>query len=259
MRVIVPDEVDWREEEDPLVTFQLQNEKAPVISLVGAGGKTTVLEGLARAYLEAGREAVVTTTTHMFCPGDEWAFMEESVLVDGGGNEFDALKNFLAENKVVWIGKACGNGKMEGVCSAFFQQAAVLERPILIEADGARRLPVKMPGEWEPVIKPETTVVIGVMGMDGLGKKLKDVCFRSELAGALLEKSCEDQLSVADYIKIIVSRRGLRKGVSEDTRFIIVLNKVEDEERKMAALEIRAGLKEQTMDEVYLTCFGCKR
>src|SRR5690349_3861608 len=39
---------------------------APVISLVGAGGKTTALFQLAREYLHAGnKQVVVTTTTHL--------------------------------------------------------------------------------------------------------------------------------------------------------------------------------------------------
>ena len=40
----------------------------------------------------------------------------------------------------------------------------------MIEADGAKRLPLKVPGEWEPVIPDFTDLVVGVIGMDAVGR-----------------------------------------------------------------------------------------
>ena len=37
---------------------------------------------------------------------------------------------------------------------------------ILIEADGARMMPCKVPAAYEPVILPETDTVLGVLGLD---------------------------------------------------------------------------------------------
>lgn len=41
---------------------------------------------------------------------------------------------------------------------------------LLIEADGAKRLPLKVPEEWEPVIPELVDLLIGVVGMDALGE-----------------------------------------------------------------------------------------
>ena len=44
--------------------------------------------------------------------------------------------------------------------------------PVLIEADGAKRRPLKVPAEHEPVIPEMTTHVLSVYGLDSIGKKI---------------------------------------------------------------------------------------
>lgn len=53
---------------------------------------------------------------------------------------------------------------------------------VIIEADGARRLPVKFPAAREPVIRPETTHTIVVAGLSALGKKPEEIVHRYALA-----------------------------------------------------------------------------
>lgn len=54
--------------------FPFLKEKKHVISLVGAGGKTTLMYALAKCFTENGARTVVTTTTHIFRPeGRLWA------------------------------------------------------------------------------------------------------------------------------------------------------------------------------------------
>ena len=53
---------------------------------------------------------------------------------------------------------------------------------VIIEADGAHRLPVKFPAAREPVICPETTHTIVVAGLSALGKKPEEIVHRYALA-----------------------------------------------------------------------------
>ena len=46
---------------------------------------------------------------------------------------------------------------------------------MLIEADGAKCLPLKVPAEHEPVILPETTHVLSLYGMDAVGGVMEKV------------------------------------------------------------------------------------
>lgn len=41
-----------------------------VIAFVGAGGKTTLIQKMARELQENGKKVIVTTTTHMYRPDD---------------------------------------------------------------------------------------------------------------------------------------------------------------------------------------------
>ena len=58
---------------------------------------------------------------------------------------------------------------------------------VLIEADGAKRMPCKAP-DWrdEPVLLPQCDTVLAVAGLSALRHPLREVCFRAELAAELL-------------------------------------------------------------------------
>ena len=60
---------------------------------------------------------------------------------------------------------------------------------ILVEADGAKRKPIKAPADYEPVIPSSTTLVIGVIGLDALGKAIdEETIHRCELFCSLTGK-----------------------------------------------------------------------
>lgn len=57
---------------------------------------------------------------------------------------------------------------------------------LLIESDGSRRLPLKAPHDHEPVIIDKSNIVIGVAGIDSVGKSIKDICHRKEVVCNIL-------------------------------------------------------------------------
>lgn len=48
---------------------------------------------------------------------------------------------------------------------------------VLLEADGAKRMPCKVPAAHEPVLLPESDIVLTVAGLSALGRPLREVCF----------------------------------------------------------------------------------
>ena len=52
--------------------------------------------------------------------------------------------------------------KMKAVSEVFFKEICELGVPVIVEADGARRMPCKVPAAHEPVIVPRTTTVCSV-------------------------------------------------------------------------------------------------
>ena len=51
---------------------------SPVISAVGAGGKTSSIRCLAQEYVERGQRVIVLTTTHMTAEDRPWFLLEPS-------------------------------------------------------------------------------------------------------------------------------------------------------------------------------------
>ena len=84
--------------------------------------------------------------------------------------------------------------------------------PVLIEADGARRMPLKVPAGHEPVIDPRTTHVVSLYGLDSLGQRFEDVCFRPT-GGSSVEKREERMRYRGGSGRACRVERGGEKGV----------------------------------------------
>ena len=212
-----------------LEAFDLAETTAPRISAVGAGGKTTTLKRLAAEYTDMGRKPIVTTTTHLFRE-DSPLFLEDPSV-----GEILAL---LDKEGCVFAGGKAGNGKIKSLPEEVLEAVLKLPNPVLIEADGAKMLPVKFPADHEPVILPQTTHVLYVCGMDAPGRKIKEVCFRAELAADFLGRSAEDILTPQDIAALAQSGLAGKKGVEEGMQYTVVLNKADTRERCRAALEV---------------------
>lgn len=246
MKLMLPNKIEWETNPSLLNALGLDKLSAPIVSLVGGGGKSSTLEQLAKEYESKGESAIVTTTTHMM-PPKQWTWcMDESVEI---------VDRYLAEENVLWIGLQNETGKMKSPSLGFLKTLTNKKLPMVIEADGAKRLPFKVPSEWEPVIIDESTMVIGVLGMDALRKPLKDMCFRYELAYKLLQKREDDLINKEDYVDVICNNWGLKKGIQKSMDYVVILNKVDDEQGMKDALSIRGMLKEQGINKVFLSSY----
>lgn len=220
---------------------------APVVSAVGAGGKTSTLRRLAQEYIADGQKVIVLTTTHMVAEDRPWFLLEPSEK---------KMRELLAAYGQAWVGTPAPGGKMQGVPCEFLDKIWKTGLPVLIEADGARQLPLKVPGEMEPVILPETTQVLSVYGLDAVGQKLGDICFRAERAAELLGKNITERITAADVAFLAASRRAGRKGCPEGAGYTVILNKADDERRREYALEICRMLQNKAVENVIVS--GCR-
>lgn len=246
MRLMLPGGTVWQTDPSLRNALGTLNMVAPIISVVGAGGKTSTIEYLAKEYETAGKKVIVTTTTKMFRP-EKWTWCKEESV--------EAVDKHLEKATVLWIGLPCEGDKMRSPQLLFLEQLQERQLPMLIEADGAKRLPFKIPGDQEPVILAGSHMVIGVLGMDALEKPIKEVCFRAALVASYLHKTEEDILTEEDYVTVIKSSEGLKKNVTKDMEYLVLLNKVEGEKRQEQALKIREMLQKQGIEKVYLSSF----
>lgn len=149
----------------------IEFERGDVVAFVGAGGKTSALARLAREYTAAGWRVLATTTTRI--ASDELALFPFACHRAYSG---EALALALDDHQCVFYYTEIKHGKVHGVAP---EQVRDLMREaradvILVEADGARRLPLKAPYAHEPVMPDGTTVIIQCAGFGALGQPLDD-------------------------------------------------------------------------------------
>lgn len=137
------------------------------ISFVGGGGKTTITEIMAAACRDRNKTVAITTTTKIFAKPPFRLFDHWMAKPD--------------ENNAVRIGKMLENGKLTGLIDSEIEALGKKFDVVLIEADGAKGLPLKYPAEYEPVISPLSQKIFIVAGVDALFRPFPDFVFRYEL------------------------------------------------------------------------------
>jgi len=217
-----------------------------ITALVGGGGKTTLLLRLARELAQSGARVIVSTTTHIFPPEGMPTSNPQDEKEAGAALERDSL---------VCFGKRAEQGKLTAPDLAIANMVNLADY-VLIEADGAKHLPLKAPAEHEPVIPPKTSLVLAVAGLDGAGKQICEVAFRPALYASLCGKTEEDEATALDIARVLTHPNGQRKGVPEGARFAVLLNKADDEARLNVALAVATELKQYPVERVVIAALN---
>ena len=212
-----------------------------VISIVGAGGKTSLMERLASEILAGGETVLVTTTTKIMMPRGEG---RERVLVSRDTGEIlnmakdllfpagrlTAAREYLPEQDKLVGFSAAEIGELE---------QGRLFNWILVEADGARRLPLKAPASHEPVIPPSSRWVIAVVGLDGIGKPLtEEWVFRSRLFADLTGLAPGAEITEESVAAALVREKGILKDCPLTALRYVFLNKADTEKRRVIGSRI---------------------
>src|SRR5579863_2367951 len=171
----------------------------PLISLVGAGGKTTTMYTLAHELAQKGKRVVTTTTTQIFTPASHET---EQLIVEAEPSRLlDMAKASLRQYRHITIaGSRNERGKLLSVpprvpALLLHQGAADV---VLIEADGARHRMIKAPAEYEPVILPETNLALLLMSAAAINQPLsEEIAHRPERIAALTGIQMGDTLTPA--------------------------------------------------------------
>ncbi|MCQ3807209.1 MAG: selenium cofactor biosynthesis protein YqeC [Acidimicrobiaceae bacterium] len=188
-----------------------------LVSLVGGGGKTTVLFALGA---QLAGTVVLTTTTKM---GRDRTGGHQPLV----GPTDDALRGELADRRVALAWGALSDRKALGVepqvCDRWFDLAG----HVVVEADGSRRMPFKAPLDYEPVVPSRTTTLVACVGAAALGTVISEQCQRPERVAAVAGCSPADRLTPERLAAVLLSDQGSRKGCPASARFAVVVNQVQ--------------------------------
>ncbi|MBK5240269.1 selenium cofactor biosynthesis protein YqeC [Clostridium sp.] len=194
--------------------------KSDIISIVGAGGKTTMMFKLAEE-LRGRNKVLVTTTTKIYVPlEDRYDF----ICTDS-----EMLQRYIhmKENGIYILGSGvnCEN-KILGLSKKELDELTQHFDYVLIEADGAKKKRLKAWNDSEPVIYSNTTKTVGIIDIQSLGLIINENnVHRSKLFCELTGAKQGETVQLEHLLKIIINPLGLFKaGLGEK---ILYINKVE--------------------------------
>lgn len=221
-----------------MLSAALGLEGARVISLCGAGGKTTLMFALAREFTARGERVLVTTTTKM-------------ARAEAAGPAPGARTAMLLFSGVTPDGRKL-NGIGPGLVDAL-SRTGEFDR-ILVEADGAARRPLKASAPHEPVIPSTTDALIAVGGLNGLGLPLQEAnVFRAEIWAQLTGTRLGSPVEARSIACMIVHAEGFFKRCPPGAKRVLFLNRADTPERLHAAtqvVELLAASRDHAPDRV---------
>jgi len=221
----------------------LELERSRLISLCGAGGKTTLMFSLAREFIAAGEQVLVTTTTKIARDeAEDWVSIEVGTVGDLLERAGALLQPAKRPGALIAYSGIGGDGyRLVGYAPEFVDELANARRfdRIVVEADGSARKPLKAPAEHEPVIAGATDALIIVAGMNGVGLPLDDAnLFRAEIWSKLSGLSLGSAISPESLARCVSHPDGLARGCPADARRLLFLNQADTPARQAAAKRV---------------------
>lgn len=196
-------------------------EKKDILSIVGAGGKTSTMFKLAEELRENNKVLVVTTTKIYVPPSNKYDF----ICTDK--KEFSKYAN-MKENGIYVLGTGINkNNKILELNEKGLDELSPYFDYILIEADGAKKKQLKGWSKYEPVIYGKTTKTIGIIDIQAVGMVVsEDKIHRSKIFCEITGVQEGDKVTIEHLSKLIIHPQGLFKK-SQGER-ILFINKTEE-------------------------------
>lgn len=204
--------------------LQITKNITQIISLVGAGGKTSIMFELAKELEQKNQRVLVTTTTKIYYPESDRNldifFLPLPINFSPKAGSITVIGKYLDEktNKIIGLN---------------YQEIKRLSTQFditIIEADGSKQKALKFPRAGEPVIHPDSNIVIGLIGLNCLGKAInKDNVHRHLLFRESLGYSENQIIQLDMLIDLIKYPLGLFKNTPIKSRKICILNQLDQQ------------------------------
>ena len=142
--------------------------RGDIVAFVGAGGKSSAILQAVRELEESAMPVLIAPTTKMFVREAE---MAGTVLICNDRHELRSKSAEMLDGQgAVVIGSTLlSKRRVKGVETDWVPDLAPKNGVTLVEADGARRRPLKGPAAHEPLLPDGATLVVAVGGVRALG------------------------------------------------------------------------------------------
>ena len=210
-----------------------------VVTLVGAGGKTTLMFALAQEFSSLGKSVVVTTTVKMYKKdagqADQTIFFKSVENLERQLMKYKGLRNVVSV-----VSEPTSTEKFRGIDPSAIDDLAKrkLADLVVVKGDGAGEKFFKAPDEHEPSIPSVTSLVIPVVGMKVAGRSLTSKnCQRPEIAAKLAGAKLGEMITPQVIARVLSHQKGGAKNAPSKARIIPLLNQIETEEELKIALK----------------------
>ncbi|MDK2587303.1 selenium cofactor biosynthesis protein YqeC [Romboutsia sedimentorum] len=196
----------------------LQLNKHEVISVVGAGGKTSLINYIANRY-RYNKKVLMTTTTKIYIPNKD---VYDDMYMVGAKTGITIPKTV----GVTVVGKYIRGEKIVGVNFEDLKELIPNFDLILIESDGSRRKKLKGWNNKEPVVYYNSTKTIGVLDITSYGMSIKDNNIHRLEELKKITDINNIKININNLVDIVLNKNGLFKNSYGER--ILFINKVEN-------------------------------
>src|SRR6266849_4027833 len=209
----------------PLLCDLIDLPAHPLITIVGAGGKTTTMYFLASEMAQRGKRVITTTTTQIFYPEPG----ETDTLIVAADTPILLQKTRAAwrhHYRITVAGNVLRTDKLAGLQPE--QPYELLMKSgadvVIVEADGARHRMIKAPAEHEPVIPLRTNVALLMISAEAFNQPLSaEIAHRPEQVARVTGISQGDILSPAVIARLITSEQGALKHIPKTSSVYLLI------------------------------------
>ncbi|WP_431222824.1 selenium cofactor biosynthesis protein YqeC [Serratia sp. L9] len=198
---------------------RLDNGESLLISLVGAGGKTSTLLWLSQAFYQQGKRVLFTTTTQTYRPAPTH-YHHLQLGAPPIARNTPAITAWFSHEYP-------GSNKLTGPSTEQLDQIKQQGKfdVILVEADGARGLALKAPARHEPCIPSSSDCVIALTGGQMIDRPADpQQIHRWAEFSALTGVRAGEKLDHSVFRTLIAHPQGMFKGAPPQARRIWLIN-----------------------------------
>jgi probable selenium-dependent hydroxylase accessory protein YqeC len=221
-----------------------------VISLVGGGGKTTLMFRLAEE-LSLQHKVVITTTTKIFIPPPDKFPL---ILWEKGEIPVEDLNGYLSKGLRPVVGSGLmDNFKVKGISRGQLELLQNNADFTLVEADGSKGFSLKGHLDSEPVIPWATTLLLVVIGADIFGKTLDNQnVHRPEIVSRLTGRKSGSVIDAELIAELITHPEGILRDCPSAARVVTFINKADNLENQAEGLRLARLLLGKKIRKVIL-------
>lgn len=216
--------------------------KNDIITVIGAGGKTSLINYIA-SECKNNMSVLLTTTTKIYVLDKD--LYGEMYMLDEISNIKDKIKN--VKNDITVIGKHINKeNKIIGLNFNDLDNLTLNFDLILIEGDGSKKKKLKGWNDTEPVIYKKTSKSIGVIDITSYNMDINDENIHRLHEFKNLTMNDDKKVSLKTLENIVLNKNGLfEKAIGEKILFI---NKVENNYYEDLAIELIKSIKKVNCD-----------